>query len=82
LAGDCSRDWTREIAALAAARIGCPICTCGNDGLAYWRQDIATDEKRQKTYEKLNSYSLGTRLGEVNATEAINRYKRTCVGQI
>lgn len=75
LAQDCSRDWTREIAMLTAARLACPLCACGQDGLSYWQHDFAADKDRAKTFKQLEN-QLGTRRGEMEVWNAMRGRKR------
>lgn len=81
LAGRCAKDWTKEISALAAAELACPICTCGQDGLAFWQHDIASDKDYTKSLGVLDS-ALGTRRGQLYAQKSIDRARSQVVGQI
>lgn len=76
-AGDCTRDWTHDIAVLATTYLY-GICDCTFPCLTRWWEDQAKSERegasRQNTFEALNN-PFGTLTGQVAAWKAIERHK-------
>lgn len=72
-AGDCTRDWTQDIAILAATYLH-GICECTFPCLTRWWEDKAQGENKQNTFEALNN-PFGTLAGQVQTWKTIERHK-------
>lgn len=72
-AGDCSRDWTQDIAILATTYLH-NICDCTFPCLTRWWEDKAQGENKQNTFESLNN-PFGTLAGQVATWKTIERHK-------
>lgn len=73
-AGDCTLDWTKTLAQLAVAELGCCICSCDYPCLSELWQDISLKGKeRSLTGEMLNN-GLGLRMGHYLTYLAIQQY--------
>lgn len=72
-AGDCTRDWTQDIAILATTYLH-NICECTFPCLTRWWEDKAQGENKQNTFESLNN-PFGTLAGQVATWRTIERHK-------
>lgn len=72
-AGDCTRDWTQDIAILATTYLA-GICECTFPCLTKWWEDKAQGENKQNTFEALNN-PFGTLAGQVATWKTIERHK-------
>jgi hypothetical protein len=80
-AGDCSRDWTRDLSILATTYL-CGICSCDFPCLSRWWEDIALNKEntsKQNTFELLNN-PFGTLAGHIETWKTIERHKWRSVG--
>lgn len=71
--GACLADWETTIARLATAELAGRACECGDDGLAYWREDLAMEsvEKGTRFNRELLNNPWGTRRGHIYAWERV-----------
>ena len=74
-AGDCSRNWTGDIAKLAIANLCGGICGCAYGCMSRWWDDLASEEAKNKvTFEQLNN-PIGSRRGHLHAWNLIQKYQ-------
>lgn len=72
-AGDCTRDWTRELGILATTYLY-GICDCDFPCMKQWMEDRSKGENKQNTFEQLNN-PFGTYEGHVAVWKAIEQGK-------
>lgn len=81
LAGDCSRNWTRDISIYAAAQL-CGVCECGWGCISEWGVDLAhEDAKTSLAFERMNS-KYGTKRGEIHIANVISQLPRRILAGI
>lgn len=77
-AGDCSRDWTKDIAILSIAYLCSPICACSPQMgcFSQYYQDVSLKESTRLATVGNMDNPIGTRLGHIHAYNLINKFSR------
>lgn len=82
-AGNCSRDWAKDISILAVANFCKPICPCATLGcLNQWYEDLALDDYKGTISDSLTENPLGTRRGHVIALKQIHKFSQRNIASI